>query len=156
VRNAFDEMHERFGTGMHGAVVQHMAPAGLEVIVGVTQDELFGPLLLFGLGGFTAELLADRALRILPLTDADAHELVRSLRTSPLLFGYRGSPPLDVPALEELILRVAQLAQDLPEITEMDLNPVIVHEHGVVTVDAKVRCAPPLPLPPPELRRMRG
>ena len=81
---------------------------------------------------------------------------MRSLRTSPLLFGYRGSPPLDVPALEDLILRVAQLAQDVPEITEMDLNPVIVHEHGVVAVDAKVRCAPAVSAPPPELRRMRG
>jgi acetyl coenzyme A synthetase (ADP forming)-like protein len=156
VRAAFDDMQSRFLEGMQGAVVQRMAPAGLEVIVGVTQDPLFGPLLLFGLGGVTAELLADRALRILPLTDADARELVRSLRTSALLFGYRGSPPLDVPALEDLILRVAQLAQDLPEITEMDLNPVIVHEHGVVAVDAKVRCAPPVPSPPPELRRMRG
>ena len=92
----FDEMHARFGDGMDGAVVQRMAPPGLEVIVGVTQDPLFGPLLLFGLGGVTAELLADRALRILPVTDEDAHELVRSLRTSPLLFGYRGSPALDV------------------------------------------------------------
>ena len=80
----------------------------------------------------TAELLADRSLRILPVTDEDAHDLVRSLRTSPLLFGYRGSPALDVAALEDLIVRVAQLAQALPEITEMDLNPVIVHEHGVV------------------------
>lgn len=155
VRLAFDEMQTRFGAGMDGAVVQRMAPDGLEVIVGVTQDPLFGPLLLFGLGGVTAELLADRALRILPLTDADAHDLVRSLRTSPLLFGYRGSPALDVPALEDLILRVARLAQDLPEITEMDLNPVIVHERGVVAVDAKVHCAPVAAAPPPELRRMR-
>ena len=125
------------------------------MIVGVTQDPLFGPLLLFGLGGVTAELLADRALRILPVTDEDAHELVRSLRTSPLLFGYRGSPPLDVAALEDLILRVARLAQDVPEITEMDLNPIIVHEHGVTVVDAKVRCAPAPVRLPPELRRMR-
>ena len=106
VGDAFDEMSARFGDDMDGAVVQRMAPPGLEVIVGVTQDPLFGPLLLFGLGGVTAELLADRALRILPVTDEDAHELVRSLRTSPLLFGYRGSPALDAGALEELIVRV--------------------------------------------------
>jgi acyl-CoA synthetase (NDP forming) len=156
VQLAFDEMQARFGDAMDGAVVQRMAPAGLEVIVGVTQDPLFGALLLFGLGGVTAELLADRALRILPLTDEDAHELVRSLRTSPLLFGYRGAPPLDVAALEDVIMRVAQLAQDVPEITEMDLNPIIVHEHGVVVVDGKARFAPAPLGTPPGLRRMRG
>ena len=156
VRRAFDDMHARFGETMDGAVVQCMAPAGLEVIVGVTQDPLFGALLLFGLGGVTAELLADRALRILPLTDEDAHELVRSLRTSPLLFGYRGAPALDVAALEDVIMRVAQLAEDVPEITEMDLNPIIVHEHGVVVVDGKARFAPAPLGTPPGLRRMRG
>ena len=156
VLESFAAMEKRFGDEMDGAVVQRMAPGGLEVIVGVTQDPLFGPLLLFGLGGVTAELLADRALRILPVTDEDAHELVRSLRTSPLLFGYRGSPPLDVDALEDLIVRVARLAQDIPEITEMDLNPIIVHEHAVVVVDAKVRYAPAPRQTPPELRRMRG
>ena len=130
-------------------------PVGLEVVVGITQDLLFGPLLLFGLGGVTAELLADRSLRILPVTDQDAHDLVRSLRTSPLLFGYRGSPALDVGALEDLILRVAHLAQSLPEITEMDLSPIVVNAHGVVTVGAKVRYAPAPVTTPPELRRMR-
>ena len=155
VRRAFEEMRSKLGGAMDGAVVQRMVPAGLEVIVGVTQDPLFGPLLLFGLGGVTAELLADRSLRILPVTDEDAHELVRSLRASPLLFGYRGSPALDVAALEDLILRVAKLAQEVPEITEMDLNPVIVHEHGVVVVDAKVRGAPAPDSVPSELRRMR-
>jgi acetyl coenzyme A synthetase (ADP forming)-like protein len=155
LRAAFLDMQERFGAAMGGAIVQRMAPPGLEVIVGVTQDPLFGPLLLFGLGGVTAELLADRALRILPVTDTDAHELVRSLRTSPLLFGYRGAPALDVAALEDLILRVARLAEDVPEITEMDLNPIIVHEHGVVTVDAKIRCAPAPRRMPAELRRTR-
>jgi len=155
VRAAFDAMHARFGDEMDGAVVQRMAPGGLEVIVGITQDPLFGPLLLFGLGGVTAELLADRALRILPITDEDAHELVRSLRTSPLLFGYRGSPPLDVAALEDVIVRVARLAEDVPEISEMDLNPVIVGEHGVTVVDAKVRCARAPVRLPPDLRRTR-
>jgi len=152
---AYTAMHDRLGDAMGGAVVQHMEPPGLEVIVGVTQDPLFGPLLLFGLGGVTAELLADRALRILPLTGADVHELVRSLRASPLLFGYRGAPPLAVAALEDVILRVARLAQDVPEIAEMDLNPVIVRETGVVVVDARLRCRPAPPSPPPDLRRLR-
>ena len=81
---------------MGGAIVQAMVPHGVETIVGVTQDPSFGPLVMFGLGGTTAELLGDRALRIVPITDVDAHELVRSLRGSPLLFGYRGAPPAAV------------------------------------------------------------
>ena len=130
-------------------------PPGLDVIVGITQDPLFGPLLLLGLGGVIGELVGDRSLRILPVTDEDARDLVRSLRTSPLLFGYRDTPALDVAALEDLILRIARLAQDVPEITEMDLNPITVHEHGVVVGDAKVRVAPAPRVMPPELRRMR-
>jgi acyl-CoA synthetase (NDP forming) len=155
VERAFRLMHDRLGTEMGGAVVQRMVPEGLEVIVGITQDPLFGPLLLFGAGGVTAELLADRTLRVLPLSTQDARETVRSLRTSPLFFGYRGAPPVDVDALERLLVRVAQLADNVPEITEMDLNPVIVSEHGVVAVDAKIRCAPAPYQVPPDLRRMR-
>ena len=155
VDRAFDAMHARFGDDMHGAVVQRMVPAGVEVIVGITQDELFGPLLLFGAGGVTAELLADRVLRVLPLSTQDARETVRSLRTSPLLFGYRGSAALDVDALEELLLRVARLAEDFPEISEMDLNPVVVSEHGLVAVDVKIRCAPAPSRVPQDFRRMR-
>ena len=142
---------------MDGAVVQRMAPPGLEVIVGVTQDPLFGPLLLFGLGGVTAELLADRALRILAghrRGRARARAVVAERRRCSSATAAR--PRSMSAALEDLILRVAQLAQDVPEITEMDLNPVIVHEHGVVVVDAKVRCAPAPDSAPPELRRMRG
>ena len=155
VRAAYGKLHAHFGDDMGGAVVQHMAHAGHEMIIGITQDALFGPLLLFGAGGVTAELLADRALRILPVTTRDAAELVRSLRTSPLLFGYRGSPRLDVEALEQVLLRVARLAEDLPEITEMDLNPIVVYERGVIAVDAKIRCARPVPHIPADLRRMR-
>jgi acyl-CoA synthetase (NDP forming) len=100
-------------------------------------------------------LLADRALRIVPLTDEDAKRLVRSLRGSPLLFGYRGRPPVDVAALEALLLRVGRLADELPEITEMDLNPVVVSENGALAVDIKVRCAPAAGATPRDLRRMR-
>jgi len=155
VRAAYDDMHTRLGSQMGGAVVQRMAPPGTEFIVGVTQDPLFGPLVLFGLGGFTAELLADRSLRMLPLNDRDAQDLVRSLRASPLLFGYRGSPALDVAGLEDLVLRVARLAQAIPEVVEMDLNPVIVSETAVVVADAKVRCAPARMEPPGDVRRLR-
>ncbi len=153
VRSVYTEMTARLGDPR--AVVQRMLPGGAECIIGVTQDPLFGPLVLFGLGGIAAELLGDRSLRMLPLTDVDAHELVRSLRSSPLLLGYRGTPPLDVGGLEDALLRVAQLAQAIPEIAEMDLNPVIVSDHGVMVVDAKIRCAPSALAPPIDLRRMR-
>jgi acyl-CoA synthetase (NDP forming) len=121
----------------------------------VTHDPSFGPLVLFGLGGVTAELLADRALRIVPLTDEDARRLVRSLRGSPLLFGYRGRPPVDVTALEDLLLRVGRLADEIPEVREMDLNPVIVSPSGAVAVDLKIRCARAAERLPPDFRRMR-
>jgi acyl-CoA synthetase (NDP forming) len=140
---------------MGDAIVQRMAPPGVETIVGITQDPSFGPLVLFGMGGVTAELLADRALRVVPMTDEDARSLVRSLRASPLLFGYRGRPPVAVAAVEDMLLRVARLADELPEVTELDLNPVIVHEHGAVAVDVKVRCQHAPDRLPPDYRRMR-
>jgi acetyl coenzyme A synthetase (ADP forming)-like protein len=156
VRRAFDGIARRLGDRMGGMIVQETVPRGVETIVGVTQDPSFGPLVLFGLGGVTAELLADRALAIVPTTDEDARRLVRSLRGSPLLFGYRGRPAVDVGALEQLVLRVARLADELPEISEMDLNPVIVTERGAVAVDVKMRCAAAELPPPPDLRRMRA
>jgi acyl-CoA synthetase (NDP forming) len=155
VRDAFAAMQTRLGARMGGALVQPMVTSGIETIVGATQDPVFGPLVLFGLGGTTAELLADRALRIVPVTDQDAYDLVRSLRGSPLFFGYRGAQPVDVAKVEELLLRVGRLADDLPELIEMDLNPVIVGEHDVVAVDVKIRLEAALARLPPDLRRMR-
>jgi acyl-CoA synthetase (NDP forming) len=155
VRAAFTRMESRLGDALGGVIVQRMAEPGVETIVGVTQDPSFGPLVLFGSGGVTAELLADRTLRLVPMTDVDAHEVVRSLRGSPLLFGYRGQPEVDVDALEQLLLRVARLADELHEVAEMDLNPVIVSTHGAVAVDVKVRVRPARTELPPDLRRMR-
>jgi acetate---CoA ligase (ADP-forming) len=139
VREAFVSMQSRLGERMGGGIVQAMAPAGVETIVGVVHDMSFGPLVMFGTGGTAVELFGDRSFRILPLTDLDAAELVRSVRGSPLLFGYRGSPEVDVAALQDLLLRVGRLAEDIPEIAEMDLNPVIVWPGGVAAVDAKIR-----------------
>ncbi|HYL53480.1 MAG TPA: GNAT family N-acetyltransferase [Acidimicrobiia bacterium] len=156
VRAAFDDMAARVGARMGGAIVQETVDRGVETIVGLTQDPSFGPLVLFGLGGVTAELLADRALRTVPITDEDAHRLVRSLRGSPLLFGYRGRPAVDVNALEDLVLRVGRLADELPEVSEMDLNPVVVSETGALAVDLKIRCAPAPDRVPPDYRRMRA
>jgi acetyl coenzyme A synthetase (ADP forming)-like protein len=141
VRAAFAELHERFGPDGN-IVVQAMASPGTETIVGVVHDAGFGPLVMFGMGGVATELLADRSFRMLPLTDTDAKELVRSLRASPLLFGYRNTPVADVAALEALILRVGVMAEDLPELAELDLNPVIISSTGAVAVDVKVRLTP--------------
>jgi acetyl coenzyme A synthetase (ADP forming)-like protein len=155
LRAAFSRMHGRLGADMGPGLVQPMAPTGVETLVGVTRDPNFGPLVVFGMGGVEAELLRDTALRIVPLTDVDATELVRSPRTSARLFGFRGSPAVDVAALEALVLRVAALADAVPEVAELDLNPVIVGPDGLAVVDAKLRLAPVPPGPPPGVRRMR-
>jgi acetyl coenzyme A synthetase (ADP forming)-like protein len=155
VRAAFSEMWTSLGESMGGVVVQAMAEPGAEVIVGVVHDRSFGPLVMFGTGGTTVELFGDRAFRILPLTRADASELVRGVRGSPLLFGFRGAAVADVDGVEDLLLRVARLADDFPELAEMDLNPVIASPKGVVAVDAKVRVVPANPDPDPTIRRLR-
>jgi acyl-CoA synthetase (NDP forming) len=147
VRAAATEMWHELGDHLAGVVVQPMVAAGTELIVGVTHDPLFGPLVMVGLGGTATELLGDRVFRILPVTDLDAAELVRSLRGSPLLFGYRGRPLADVDALEDVILRIAQLAGHHPAVSEVEINPVIASSQGAAAVDARVRVAPP-PEPP--------
>ncbi|MGH9066114.1 MAG: GNAT family N-acetyltransferase [Acidimicrobiales bacterium] len=143
VRGAFEEMASRLGEAMGGGLVQPMVEAGVETIVGVTQDRAFGPLIAFGLGGISTEVLGDVALRLLPLTDADASELVRSVRAAPLLLGHRGHPAVDLRALEDLLLRVGTLAEAVPEVAERDLNPVIMYELGLAIVDAKMRLQMP-------------
>ena len=124
-----------------GFVVQPMIPAGPELIVGVKTDPTFGPVLACGSGGVLVELLKDLSIRIAPLTGRDATEMVSSLKVYPLLVGYRGGPKYDVKALEEVILRIAALASDQPEVAEIDLNPVIMKEvgQGATVVDARVR-----------------
>jgi acetyl coenzyme A synthetase (ADP forming)-like protein len=155
VRAAFRAMHDRLGDEMGGAVVQPMVDPGIETIVGVVQDPLFGPLVLFGMGGVTAELLRDTAMRLVPVSDVDAYDLVRSLRLSPLFFGYRGSPPVDVASLEDLIVRVGLLAAEHPAVAELDCNPVIVSASGAVAVDVKIRVEPPPPAKP-NVRALRA
>ena len=157
---AYDEMAGRLAAGgdgerMTGALVQGMAAPGVETIVGLVRDPGFGPILMFGAGGVAAELIGDRSVAVAPLTDRDAAELVRSLRSSPLLFGYRGSLPTDVAAMEELLLRLSVLGEQLPEITEMDLNPVIARPDGVLAVDWRIRVAPAERRPDRDLRRLR-
>jgi acyl-CoA synthetase (NDP forming) len=141
------EMAGLKGTGF---IIQPMVPSGIEMLVGVTHDPVFGPILVCGAGGVLVELLKDVVVRITPLTDQDAREMIRSLKTFPLLNGYRGGHRYDVSALEQVILRVGTLVEDIHEIGELDLNPVIVlpEGQGVSIVDARVRVAetlPPLP-----------
>lgn len=142
VENAASEMTADYAAAGHaieGFVVQPMVGSGLELLVGVVHDRLFGPVVACAIGGTQTELLKDVSVRITPLTDVDAAQMVRSLATFPLLDGYRGSPALDVAALEEVLLRVSALVEAHPEIAEMDLNPVIVLPHGAVIVDARIR-----------------
>jgi acetate---CoA ligase (ADP-forming) len=141
---------DRAGLTLGGLVVQPMAPSGVELIVGMVHDPSFGPVVACGAGGTTAELIKDVALRITPVTDADAREMVRSLKTFPLLDGYRGAPPCDLAAIEEVLLRVGLMVDAHPEIAELDCNPLIAGPDGAVIVDARVRLetvAPPRPEP---------
>ena len=128
-----------------GFVVQRMAREGVEMILGVVHDPLFGPVVACGAGGVLVELLGDVAVGLAPLTSIDASEMVRRLRTFPLLTGFRGQPARDVAALEDALLRVSALVEDRPEIAEMDCNPILVHEAGATIVDARVRVEPALP-----------
>jgi acetyl coenzyme A synthetase (ADP forming)-like protein len=146
VRHAFASICDRLSRtnqlgAMDGVVVQPMFAGGVEVMVGVTQDPLFGPLIAFGLGGIHVEILADVCFRVTPLTDRDAAEMVRSIRGFRLLQGYRGHPPADLEAIEEMLLRLSRLVEELPEISEVDLNPVMVLPpgQGCRIVDARVR-----------------
>ncbi len=141
------------GTPASGYVVQPMAPAGIEMIVGVVNDQLFGPVLACGAGGTAAELLRDVRVHLTPVSDVDAREMVRSLATFPLLDGYRGAPKTDVAALEDVVLRVGAMADQHPEIVELDANPVIVSPRGATIVDARVRVAQPPAVTPLAARR---
>ena len=154
VHDAFIQMSARLGDTMQGAVVQPIV-RGVETIAGVVSDPSFGPVIMFGSGGTAVELFEDRVFRILPLTDTDAHEMVRAIRGAPLLLGHRGATKCDVAALEDVLLRVARLAEDVPQVTEMDLNPLIASPEGVVAVDVRVRLGPWRRHPENEIRRLR-
>jgi acetate---CoA ligase (ADP-forming) len=133
---------DQAGHPLQAFSVQPMVGAGVEMIVGVVQDERFGPVLACGAGGTATELLKDVAVRITPITRGEAGRMVRSLRTFPLLNGYRGAPKADVSSLEDVLLRVSALVEDRPEIVEMDLNPLVVQAGGSVAVDARIRVEP--------------
>jgi len=141
------------GHRLEGFVVQPMTQAGVDLLVGVAHDVSFGPVIVCGPGGATAELMGDAAARITPLTDTDAREMLAGLRSFPLLSGYRGSPPCDIEAIVDVLLRLSALVEAHAEIAELDLDPLVASPHGAVIVDARVRLeAPPPPRPLSALR----
>jgi acyl-CoA synthetase (NDP forming)/GNAT superfamily N-acetyltransferase len=153
---AYDAMAARLGPCMGGAVIQPMASGGVEAIVGVATDPSFGPVVMVGLGGVITDLVGDRAFGIPPLEPGRAEEMVASLRTAPLLDGYRGSAPVDRAALVRLVELVAQIADAMPELIELDCNPVLVGTEGAVVVDCKARLSPPHLGPTPLFRALRA
>jgi len=132
-------MKQKFtDAAIHGLAIQRMAPPGVEVIVGMSKDVQFGPVLMFGLGGILVEVLKDVSFRIVPITRRDAAEMIREIKGYPLLEGYRGQEPADISALEELIVKVSQFVEQHPEVKELDLNPIFAYRDSAVAVDARI------------------
>jgi acyl-CoA synthetase (NDP forming)/RimJ/RimL family protein N-acetyltransferase len=148
-----DEMRDAWATmcrtltdpATAGCVVQPMAPPGVPVTVRAQEDALFGPVVSFGVSGVTTELLGDRSYRIPPLTDVDAAAMVREIKAAPLLLGYRGGAMADVRAVEDLLHRVSRLIDDLPEVADVELGPVLVGTEGLAVVNASAHVATPDP-----------
>jgi len=138
-RGGFGSLAAKFAGDFYGVLVQPMISGGTEVIIGVVQEPIFGPVIVFGLGGVATEMLGDHAARLAPLTTADADDLIHSIHAAPLLLGHRGQPPADVAALRDALLRISRLADDLPQVAELDLNPVIARPDGITAVDARIR-----------------
>lgn len=123
---------------IHGLSVQRMAGPGVEVIIGMSKDPQFGPVIMFGLGGILVEVLKDVSFRIVPVSERDARDMIREIKGYPILEGYRGQKPVSIAALEKLIVRVSQFAENNPHIAELDLNPVFAYPDKAIAVDARV------------------
>jgi len=126
------------GARILGVSVQRMARKGVEVIVGMSKDPQFGPVIMFGLGGVLVELLKDVSFRIVPVAKFDASEMIREIKGFPMLQGFRGAEPADLGALEKLIVKVSEFVEQHPQVKELDLNPVFAYKDGVMAVDARV------------------
>ena len=143
VGKAYDDIlksiQKKYSKAMvQGVSVQKMARPGVEVIIGMSKDAQFGPVLMFGLGGILVEVLKDVSFRIVPLARRDAAEMIKEIKGYPLLEGYRGQEPVDVPNLEELLLKVSEFVEKNPEVKELDLNPIFAYSDGAIAVDARV------------------
>jgi acyl-CoA synthetase (NDP forming) len=147
VREAYADFAARLGDRLEGALVQKMVTGGVEMVVGAMNDPSFGPLVMAGTGGIFVELVGDTVFRMCPLTGADAEEMIAEMKGRVLLRGYRGAPPADERAFQDVLVGVSQLVDACPEIQEMDLNPVLVLAQGAVAVDVRVRIGPRSPGP---------
>lgn len=144
LRRAYEELSETLGKPEElRPVVQAMAPRGVDTVVRAVIDPAAGAVLSFGLAGAASELLGDTAHRLIPVTDRDAQSIVRGIKTAPLLFGWRGSAPVDTAALEEVLQRVSRLVDDHPEVVAVSLEPVVVAQSGLSVLGASIRLAPP-------------
>jgi acyl-CoA synthetase (NDP forming) len=155
VEKAYEEMATVLEQVDPPVLIQAMGSGQVELVAGIAHDALFGSLVMMGLGGVHTELFADRAFTLVPMTDRDAGRMWRALRAAPLLTGYRGSPPVNTAAVEDMLLRLGRLAEELPEVWELDLNPVLVSAEGVLVVDAKMRIAAVSDEPDATLRQLR-
>lgn len=143
VENAFDMImrsaREKFpDADIEGISVQGMAKSGTEIIIGMIKDAQFGPVLMFGLGGILVEVLKDVAFRIVPLEKRDASEMIKEIKGYKLLEGYRGQDPVDIPYLEDMLVKLSVFVDNTPEIKEIDMNPVFAYKDGAVVVDARI------------------
>ena len=143
VGKAFDEIISAIkknepSANIHGVSVQNMARPGVEVIIGMSKDPQFGPVLMFGLGGILVEVLKDVSFRIVPLAKRDAREMIKEIKGYPILEGYRGQEPSNVAVLEDYLLKVSDFVDGRPEIKELDINPIFAYSDGAVAVDARV------------------
>lgn len=143
VKTAWDEILQNVkkaytDANIHGISVQKMARSGVEIIIGVSTDAQFGPVIMFGLGGILVEILKDVSFRIVPLTRRDAAEMIREIKGYPVLEGYRGQEAVNTGVLEDFILKLSDFAQQHPEISEIDLNPIFAYSDGAVAVDARI------------------
>ena len=148
IGNAYSEImlsiRQRFPEArVQGVAVQKMARPGVEIIIGMSKDAQFGPVILFGLGGIMVEILKDFSLRIVPATKRDAREMITEIKGYPLLQGYRGQEPADIPSLEQLIVKVSALVEQYPQIKELDINPLFAYQDSAVAVDARISLEAP-------------
>jgi acyl-CoA synthetase (NDP forming) len=123
---------------IHGISVQKMVPPGTEVIIGTSKDPQFGPVIMFGVGGIFVEVLKDVSFRVIPVKRKDAQEMIREIKGFPLLEGYRGKEPANIPALVEMILKISRFINENPQIREMELNPVFAYKDKALAVDARI------------------
>jgi acyl-CoA synthetase (NDP forming) len=154
VRQAYEEMAKRFPDKLTGVLVQPMAEAGVELLAGISNDDVFGPMVVLGLGGIETDVFAERAARLTPLTGTDVADMLSSTKLGSLLAPHRGRPGVDETALLDLLGRISQLADDLPQLVEADFNPVIGRPDGFTVVDVRIRLVP-REAPAPFLRRLR-